>query len=169
MSSGTDSDDEAGGSQSHARTRGQTQREKEESQWQPIDPPELTIENSTEGEDWASEEHEIHATQNEAGALTPLTALQIQANLYVLKKRNARFKYTVATNVMLKNLQEAKRNPGSHGSDSMLLQGMEALKIKLGQLEAVESEGFHFPPLLAASILKRDEATIKKGTREMNC
>jgi hypothetical protein len=91
MSSGTDnSDDEGGatgGGQSHIQTRGQTQRDKELAQWQPYDPPELTIAESTEGEDWASEAHEIQAVQTDEGVLTPLTPLQIQSNLYVLKKK----------------------------------------------------------------------------------
>jgi hypothetical protein len=89
MTDESDNEDGAtGGSRSHVQTRRQTQREKDEAQWEPYQPPpELTIDESMEGENWASEPHEIQPGQTDEGDVTPLTPLQIQSNLYVLKKK----------------------------------------------------------------------------------
>jgi hypothetical protein len=106
--SGEEGDGATGGDQpSPILTRRRTQLDN----WQPYEPPELTIHESQEGSDWSILSHEFQPKLSDTGTEIPLTAMLTLCNLYALKKRNARYKYTQSTNVMMRNLDDCKEYP----------------------------------------------------------
>jgi hypothetical protein len=132
-------------------------------QWEVPGAPELTIKESNEGANWFNDPDEIALPEGKGHeANIPV----ISANLYVQKKKSARFQYTLATNKMMNNLITAMANPGSQGSQQLLIQGMEALSIRRGLLEKLEAKAWAISMLITPASLENDQKAVSKRNKK---
>jgi hypothetical protein len=131
-------------------------------QWKVPDAPGLTIKADHEGKDWFNKAEEF-TLPGEKGSKVNIPV--INANLFVQKKKSARYLYTINVNKMLETLTTALGNPGSQGSQQLMIQRMEALSLRRGLLEKLESEAWTISMLITPESLKNDQKAVAKRNK----
>jgi hypothetical protein len=84
--------------------------------------PVLTLEVEHEGRDWYKDDPAF--TVNPGDVNSEVNIPIVAANLFIQKKKSARYQYTLNVNKMLDTLTACVQTPSSQGSMQLLIQAM---------------------------------------------